>query len=99
MVRTLGVRAAQAHIWRDNLGENALTLIVGAHAHAKDDWHTIRCGAIGDQRQDVLPPDGNALIALHKLRTHLGSPAEIEASKAWLRSQGLTGLFKSRCCR
>ena len=43
MVRTLGVRAAQAHIWRDNLGENALTLIVGAHAHAKDDWHTIRC--------------------------------------------------------
>jgi hypothetical protein len=30
----------------------------------------------------------DALIALHKLRTHLGSPVEIEASRAWLRSQG-----------
>jgi len=27
------------------------------------------------------------------MRTHMGSPAEIEASKAWLRGQGLTGLF------
>jgi len=32
--------------------------------------------------------DQNALIALHKLRTQMGSPAEIEASKAWLRAQG-----------
>jgi len=38
--------------------------------------------------------DENALIALHKMRTHVGSSAEIEASKAWLRSQGLTGLFE-----
>ena len=37
--------------------------------------------------------DENALIALHKMRTRMGSPAEIKASKAWLRSQGLTGLF------
>jgi hypothetical protein len=27
------------------------------------------------------------------MRTQLGMPAEIETSKAWLRSQGLTGLF------
>jgi hypothetical protein len=32
--------------------------------------------------------DKDALIALHKLWTHLGSPVEIEASRAWLRSQG-----------
>jgi len=38
--------------------------------------------------------DENALIALHKMPTRMGSPAEIEASKAWLRSQGLTGLFE-----
>ena len=31
-------------------------------------------------------------FAQHK-RTQLGMPAEIEASKAWLRSQGLIGLF------
>jgi len=31
-------------------------------------------------------------FALH-MRTQLGTPAEIETSKAWLRSQGLTGLF------
>jgi hypothetical protein len=38
--------------------------------------------------------DENALIALHKMRPHMGSPAEIAASKAWLRGQGLTtGLF------
>jgi len=38
--------------------------------------------------------DQNALIALHKMRTHMGSPAEIEASKAGLRKQGLNGLFE-----
>jgi len=27
------------------------------------------------------------------MRTQLGMPAEIEASKAWLRSQGLIGPF------
>jgi hypothetical protein len=27
------------------------------------------------------------------MRTHLGTPAGIETSNAWLRSQGLTGLF------
>jgi len=31
----------------------------------------------------------NALIALHKMRTRMGSPAEIEASKAWRRAQGI----------
>ena len=31
--------------------------------------------------------DQNALIALHKMRTHMGSPAEIEASKAWSGSR------------
>jgi hypothetical protein len=35
----------------------------------------------------------DALIALHKMRTRMGSPAEIEAGKAWLRVQGLNGLF------
>jgi hypothetical protein len=43
--------------------------------------------------------DENALVALHKLRTHLGTSAEIETSKALLRSQGLTGFLMSRCCR
>jgi hypothetical protein len=38
--------------------------------------------------------DENALIALHKMRTRMGSPAEIEASKAWLRAQRLNGLFE-----
>jgi hypothetical protein len=37
--------------------------------------------------------DDNAPIALHKMRLPMGSPAEIAASKAWLRGQGLTGLF------
>jgi hypothetical protein len=37
--------------------------------------------------------DENALIALHKMRPHMGSPAEIAAIKAWLRGQALTGLF------
>ena len=37
--------------------------------------------------------DENALIALHKLRVVMGSPDEIEASKAWLRGPGLTGLY------
>jgi hypothetical protein len=33
-------------------------------------------------------------MALHKLRTRMGSPAEVEAGKAWLRSQELTVLFE-----
>jgi hypothetical protein len=28
------------------------------------------------------------------MRTRMVSPAEVEAGKAWLRSQGLTGLFE-----
>jgi hypothetical protein len=28
------------------------------------------------------------------MRTRMGSPAEIEASKAWLRAQRLNGLFE-----
>jgi hypothetical protein len=40
----------------------------------------------------IYSADENALIALHKLRTRMGSPAEIEASKAWLRSQGSPAL-------
>ena len=39
--------------------------------------------------------DENALIALHKdAHAQAGTPAEIEASKAWLRLQGLNGLFE-----
>ena len=38
--------------------------------------------------------DENALIALHKMRTRMATPAEIEASKAWLRLQVLNGLFE-----
>jgi hypothetical protein len=41
--------------------------------------------------------DDNILIALHKMRAHLGSSAEIEASKAWLRAQGLKGSLRSSC--
>jgi hypothetical protein len=37
--------------------------------------------------------DENALFALHKMRTQFGTPPEIEASRAWLRAQDLTGLF------
>jgi len=37
--------------------------------------------------------DENAQIALHKMRVVMGSPEEIEASKAWLRGQGLTALY------
>jgi len=37
--------------------------------------------------------DETALIAVHKMRTQIGSPVEIEASKAWQRSRGLTGLL------
>lgn len=38
--------------------------------------------------------DENALIALHKMRTMMGSPDEMVASRAWLRAQGLKGLFE-----
>ena len=37
--------------------------------------------------------DENTLIALPKMRMQFATPPEIEASRAWLRTQGLTGLF------
>lgn len=39
--------------------------------------------------------DENALVALHKLRTHIGTPAEIAESRAWLMAEGLSGLFET----
>ena len=37
--------------------------------------------------------DENALIALHKMRTQIGTPSEIAESRAWLTAEGLNGLF------
>jgi hypothetical protein len=39
--------------------------------------------------------DENALIALHKMRTQIGTPAEIVESRAWLTAEGLNGLFEA----
>jgi len=64
-----------------------------AHAHLRKTTGTPFVAGPSEDDGKMYSGDENALIALHKLRTHLGSPAEIEASKAWLRSQGLTGLF------
>jgi hypothetical protein len=74
MVRSLDVRAAQAHI-QQTTGNP----FVPASSEVNGKCYT------GDE---------NALIALYKMRTHIGTPAEIEASKAWLRAQGLNGLFE-----
>jgi hypothetical protein len=38
--------------------------------------------------------DENALVALHKLRTKLGTKKQARESTGWLRSQGLLGLFE-----
>ena len=74
MVRSLDVRAAQAHM-RKTTG----TPFVAAPSEVNGKMYS------GDE---------NALIALHKLRSQLGTPAEQNASKAWLRAQGLLGLFE-----
>lgn len=39
--------------------------------------------------------DENALIAVHRLRTKLGTKAQVRASKNWLRSEGLNGMFEA----
>lgn len=38
--------------------------------------------------------DENALIALHKLRTKIGTKVQARSSTAWLRREGLLGLFE-----
>lgn len=38
--------------------------------------------------------DENALIALHKVRTKVGTKKQIRESKDWLRKEGLMGLFE-----
>src|SRR5262245_12378743 len=73
MVRSLDVKAAQAHMAR-----TTGTPFVAAPSEVNGRFYSA---------------DENALIALHKLRTQLGSPEEITASKWWLRAQGLTGLY------
>jgi hypothetical protein len=57
--------------------------VQAAHAHAREPFVAARFEV------------EHALMALHKLRTRMGSPAEVEAGKAWLRSQELTGLFEA----
>lgn len=46
-----------------------------------------------DVNGKMYTADENALIALHKLRTEVGSKKEMVASREWLRAEGLTGLF------
>jgi|SoiMethySBSTD1v2_1073268.scaffolds.fasta_scaffold270204_4 hypothetical protein len=67
--------------------------VVAAQEHMRKTTGTPFVAASSEVNGRMYSADENALIALHKLRTHLGAPAEIETSKAWLRSQGLTGLF------
>ena len=62
LVRSLDVRAAQAH-----MGRTTGTPFVAASSEVNGKFYSA---------------DENALIALHKMRLHIGSPAEIEASKA-----------------
>src|SRR5262245_4130109 len=68
MVRSLDVKAAQAHMAR-----TTGTRFVAAPSEVDGRFYSA---------------DENALIALHKLRVVMGSPDEIEASKAWLRGPG-----------
>lgn len=37
--------------------------------------------------------DETALLALHKLRTKVGTKKQARESREWLRAEGLTGLF------
>jgi hypothetical protein len=73
MVRSLDVKAAQAHMRR-----TTGTPFVAAPSEVNGRFYSA---------------DENVLIALHNLRAIMGSSDEIEASKAWLRGQGLTGLY------
>jgi hypothetical protein len=59
--------------------------VTAAHAHLRKTTGTPFVAGPSEDDGKMYSGDENALIALHKLRTHLGSPAEIEASKAWLR--------------
>jgi hypothetical protein len=67
--------------------------VVAAQEHMRKTTGKPFIAASSEVNGKMYSANDNALIALHKLRTHLGTPAEIETSKAWLRSQGLTGLF------
>jgi hypothetical protein len=65
-----------------------------AQVHMRRTTDTPFVAAPSEVNGRMYSGDENAPIALHKMRPHMGSPAEIAASKAWLRGQGLTtGLF------
>jgi hypothetical protein len=62
--------------------------VTAAQAHMRKTTGTPFVAVPSEVYGRMYSADEDALIALHKLRTHLGSPVEIEASRAWLRSQG-----------
>jgi hypothetical protein len=64
-----------------------------AQAHMRRTTGTPFVAAPSEVNGRFYSADENALIALHKMLLHMGSPADIEASKAYLRGQGLTGLY------
>ena len=65
-----------------------------AQVHMRRNTDTPFVAAPSEVNGRMHSGDENALIALYKMRPHMGSPAEIEAGKAWLRAQGLNGLFE-----
>ena len=67
--------------------------VKAAQVHMRRTTGTAFVAAPSEVNGKFYPADDNALNALHKMRLHMSLPAEIAASKAWLRGQGLTGLF------
>jgi hypothetical protein len=67
--------------------------VQAAHAHARASTGNSFVAERSEVNGKLYSADENALIALHKMRTQFGTPPEIAASRAWLRAQGLTGLF------
>jgi len=59
--------------------------VVAAQEHMRKTRATVRRRALRDNGR-MYSVDETALIALHKMRSQIGSRAEIEASKNWLRA-------------
>jgi hypothetical protein len=72
--------------------------VQAAHAHARVSTGQPFVEARSEVNGKFYSADENALIALHKMRLHMGSPAEIAGRKAWLRGQG-SGSSTNRCSR
>jgi len=62
--------------------------VMAAQAHMRKTTGTPFVAVPSEVNGRMYSADENALIALQNLRMHLGSLVEIEASRAWLRSQG-----------